>query len=142
MVAEHRGAHIQLFTSANDAPVRWRLLSGNNREIGRGVAEFADGETCRLALKHLQNGISDLEPSIRRVAACHWSWELLAGTEPAVRSAHPFPRQIRCEQGLAQFLLHVAGADVGRGVLVSGARRWEARSITLDTGSLTRGREV
>ena len=133
-------AHIQLFASTYNSPLRWRLLSGNNREIGRGVAEFADAEACRLAVKHLQNGIDLLESSVRRAASSEWTWELTASGEPAVRSGHPFARQIRCEQGLLQFLHQVVDAEVGRNVLVSGARRWEARSVPLDLPPLRSGR--
>jgi hypothetical protein len=133
-------AHIQLFASTYSSPLRWRLLSGNNREIGRGVAEFADEEACRLAVKHLQNGIDGFESSVRRSASSEWTWELTTSGEPAVRSGHPFARQIRCEQGLLQFLRHVVEADVGHTVLVSGARRWEARSVPVDLPVLRSGR--
>jgi hypothetical protein len=133
-------AHIQLFANTYESPLRWRLLSANNREIGRGVAEFADEEACRLAVKHLQNGIEELESSVRRAASSEWTWELTAAGEPAVRSGHSFARQIRCEQGLLQFRHHVVEAKVGRNVLVSGARRWEVRSVPLDVPALRTGR--
>lgn len=133
-------AHIQLFASTPESPRRWRLLSGNNREVGRGVAEFPDAETCRLAVKHLQNGTADLVPSVRRGASSQWLWELLVGGESAVRCGHAFARQIRCEQAVAQFVLHFADAQVGRTVLVSGARRWESRATSLAVGPTSLGR--
>ena len=62
-----RVGHIQLFAAAQVGQVRWRLLSGNNREIGRGAQVFADAETCRIAVKELQSRESARCPMLHRL---------------------------------------------------------------------------
>jgi hypothetical protein len=122
-------AHVQLFANTPSSPVRWRLLSGNNREIGRSVDEFADAETCRLAIKDLQNALDELTSSVRRTVSNEWTWELTRGTAPvAVSGPRGFDRMIRCKQGLSSFLLLVPDADIGTTSMVSHARRWESPS--------------
>lgn len=115
-------SHLQLFVLAPSALVTWRLLSGNNREIGRAVDGFEDAESTRLAIKQAQAQLDELVTKVRRVASNHWGWELLTAHGPLVRSSHRFDRLIRCEQGAAQFRLQFAEAPVGAVVMVSGAR--------------------
>jgi hypothetical protein len=119
-----RGAgHIQLFARTSTSPVQWRLLSGNNREFGRGVEEFPDAETCRIAVKELQQDAANLEPRICRVRSSRWAWELLDEGRVVV-FGRSVDRLIRCEQALAQAPLQLATAVIGTGVMFSGARRW------------------
>ena len=122
------GAHIQLYAYTRGSPLRWRLLSGNNREIGRGVGEFKDVETCRLSVKDLQYALDDLESSVRRTMSNQWIWELSWSAAPVAVSGRPFDRRIRCRQGLRSFLLLMPDADVGATLMVSNARRWRSSS--------------
>lgn len=116
--------HVQLFTRTADAPVRWRLLSGNNRETGRGAETFPDVETCRVGIKDLQTTIDELDASVRRTSANAWVWQLLLEGRTVAVSGRSFDRQIRCEQGLAHFLQHIRDAEIGSTLMVSDARRW------------------
>jgi hypothetical protein len=120
--------HIQLFAMSANAPIRWRLLSGNNRDMGRGLEHFDDPETCRLALKQLQVDAADLRPRVRRLSPSSWQWEIVADEVPIAGSGHPFDRLIRCEQGMTQFLAHFSTAPVGNSLMLSEARRWGAAS--------------
>jgi hypothetical protein len=43
----------QLYALGRDGSVNWRLLGGNNRDLGRGVDPYPDAESCRLGIKNL-----------------------------------------------------------------------------------------
>jgi hypothetical protein len=116
-------AHVQLFTTLTSAHIGWRLLSGNNREIGRGANAFPDVECAVVAIKQSQLLVAAFEPRIRRIATSHWRWELLSADVPHIASGHSFDRQIRCEQGLEQFLSVFITAPISSGLMVSGSRR-------------------
>jgi hypothetical protein len=118
------GAHIQLFSRTDRSPVRWRLLSANNREAGRGVEAYVDVESCRVGIKELQSVIDDLDASVRRLGTNQWAWQLALGGEPVAVSSRGFDRMIRCEQGLAHFLEHARSAEIGTVLMVSSSRRW------------------
>ena len=118
------GGHVQLFSRTSDAPVRWRLLSGNNRETGRGTESYPDVESARLGVKDLQSVIDGLNASVRRTTANEWAWQLLDGERVVAVSGRGFDRLIRCEQGLAHFLQHIREAEIGATVMVSHSRRW------------------
>jgi hypothetical protein len=115
---------VQLFANTPSAPVRWRLLSSNNREIGRGGESFADAETCRIAVKELQTVIDEFESVVRRANRNSWIWQLLRDEQLIAMSAHGYDRQIRCGRGLAQFLAEMRQAGISSGVTISQARRW------------------
>lgn len=116
--------HIQLFSRTFGAPVRWRMLSGNNREIGRGVESYPDLESCRIGVKEMQSQLHELEPGIRRMTSNEWAWLLARDSHVIAMSGHGFNRLIRCEQGLAQFLANVREAEIGLTLMVSESRRW------------------
>ena len=116
--------HVQLFAQTSDGPVRWRLLSGNNRELGRGLGLFADEAECRVAVKELQCEMGSLLSRVRPTAANQWVWELRRGGVPVAVAGHSFDRLVRCERGLAQFVGRMADAPISDTVMVSDARRW------------------
>lgn len=116
--------HVQLFSRTSDAPVRWRLLSGNNRETGRGVETYPDMESARIGIKNLQETVSDLDASVRRTTTNEWAWQLLFEGRPLAVSGRSFDRLIRCEQGLAHFLQHIREAEISSTLMVSHSRRW------------------
>ena len=116
--------HIQLFSLATSAPIRWRLLSGNNRDMGRSLDEYDDVESCRIALKQLQVDAADLVPRVRRLTPSSWQWEITYDELPIASSGHPFDRLIRCEQGMRQFVAHFATAPIGSTLMVTESRRW------------------
>jgi hypothetical protein len=115
---------VQLFAISAGAGVRWRLLAGNNRESGRGTEGFSDPETCRVAVKQLQQDVTLLRPRLRRAEPNRWVWELHLDAVPVAVAAHPFDRLIRCEQAVAQFVVQLQDATISPSLLISGARRW------------------
>ncbi|HJQ43047.1 MAG TPA: hypothetical protein VJ831_08180 [Jatrophihabitantaceae bacterium] len=118
------GCHVQLFASTPAAALRWRLLSGNNREIGRGAEFFPDAESCRIAVKDLQTALDDLVPAVRRESGHAWVWQLSFGDRVVATSAHGYDRLIRCERGMSQFRVEMRTARVGDVVMISQTRRW------------------
>lgn len=117
------GAVFQLYQAHRGMPVYWRLLSGNNREAGRGVAGHPDGESCRISVKELQRDADLLEPRIRRAEGHGWTWSLLLDDVPVAHAGRAFDRAIRCRQAVELVVALVPDALVANGVLVSADRR-------------------
>ena len=116
--------HVQLFARTASAPVRWRLLSGNNREAGRSAETYADVESARVGVKELQATLDELVPTVRRTTSNEWAWQLTYAGDVVAVSGRGFDRLIRCEQGLAQFLLNIRYAEISATLMLSHARRW------------------
>lgn len=130
--------HIQMFGQSQGAPVSWRLLSGNNREIGRGVQTFADPATCSAAVRQLQARVSELQSRVGRIQNV-WTWSIALDGRVLARSQSRFDRQIRCRQSLTQFLSEFADSAIGANVMWTQSRRWVlANTRTIATGPDTR----
>jgi hypothetical protein len=123
-------AHFQLFAAQAQSAVRWRLLSGNNRDLGRSVESYPDAASCLVAIKELVVMLDVLQPQVRRRGPNQWQWALLIDTRAVVSGAHAYDRQVRCDQAVRQFLEHAATGHVGETLTVSGARRWTGVSAS------------
>lgn len=121
------GAHFQLYQNAMSSPVRWRLLGGNNRPIGRSALDYPEVPDCLQALAELRQRLAELAGRVDRQPPNHWVWRIfLDGTDVAV-SSHPYDRQIRSQHGLSQFLHRAGSARIDGGVLVNAStRRWRS----------------
>lgn len=117
-------AHIQLFTDSAGR-INWRLLSGNNRESGRGATGMPDEAACLASITHLRDRLAAATARVRRADAHRWRWELSVGGSTLAASARTFDRAIRCELAVAQFVGHFREAQLRPGVLVLGTRRFE-----------------
>jgi hypothetical protein len=85
--------------------VMWRLLSGNNRELGRGASAFADLESAVSAVVVLRSRLGDVTTRIiREDRPGEWAWILLLGEHPVARSARTYQRLRECEYSLTGFL--------------------------------------
>lgn len=123
------GAHIQLFAGTRSGPVRWRLLSRNNREIARSIAGFDTVTACAGAVGELRDQLSGAHASIRRTESHAWVWELSLAGVPCVAGGRRFDRMIRCQQGLDSFLALMVDAAIGPRLMVSSDRRWGDTSV-------------
>ena len=123
-LARLAGCRVQLFARTPVDDVRWRLLSSNNREIGRGVDTYPDAESCRLAVKELQAELDAADTVVRRADANVWMWQLTMDGRPVAASAHGYDRQIRCRRGSIQFRHELQDALIIAEVMTSHARRW------------------
>jgi hypothetical protein len=123
------GAHFQIYAVSLRSPLRWRLLSGNNRDIGRGVDEFPTLDSCHEAIERLRRDVYALEVALKR-AGHEWTWQLLDTDTPVVIAGHNYDRKIRCAHALQQFVDRAVGAPVSANVMLSAARRWSASSAS------------
>jgi hypothetical protein len=139
MVSAITPAHFQLFATTASSPIKWRLLSGNNRELGRAVDTYTDAESCLVAVKQFVEGIDELAGLVRRRDGGGWGWWLASETGIVVTCGRSYDRQIRCEQALLNFRVLAAGADTSTGLVVTASRRWAhssqgTRPMTLNLG--------
>ena len=117
-------SQFQLFTLARSEPIRWRLLSGNNRESGRSAVTFVDEDEALAGIDLLRARASDLAAAVRRFDAHRWTWVIRLDGAPVAGTSHTFDRSIRCEQAAARFIASLPMAGVRSGLLISAARRW------------------
>jgi uncharacterized protein YegP (UPF0339 family) len=117
-------AHFQLFSADGNSAIRWRLLSGNNRELGRTAGSSPDAETCLLEIKNLLVRIEELTAQVRRREGNVWRWTLMEANVPVALCGRDYDRQVRCEQAVALFRLMAPGARTGETVTLTGSRRW------------------
>jgi|KBSSwiStaDraftv2_1062776.scaffolds.fasta_scaffold07656_8 hypothetical protein len=120
---------IQLFAPDVGKPLQWRLLSGNNRESGRAVAQYQDVESCREGVRRVQAALDRLTGTVRRTPRNQWVWQLLDGDVVVAVAGREYDRAIRCEQALDAFRRGLRDAPITTNILVSNARRWETRAV-------------
>jgi hypothetical protein len=100
--------HFQVYAGMSGQPVRWRLLSGNNRDAGRGVQSFPDIESCVVGIKEVLARLDTLEPVIVPASGGRgWRWRLNLDGQPAVTAPHAYDRRVRCSEACARFI-HLA----------------------------------
>jgi hypothetical protein len=91
--------------------VAWRLAGGNNRELGRSAAVFADIAGCRQAAAALR---WEIDETTRVVAANDptglWGWRLELAGLPVAAAGRLYLRQRECLYNLAQFVAAVPAA--------------------------------
>lgn len=121
-----QGYQFQLFMRTAGGDVNWRLLTGNNRESGRGVGGYADADACRTAISELQTREPELVGRVRRSEANRWTWQLLLDDRLVATAGRPADRLIRAEGGLAAFRASIAAAGIRPIVMMTEARRWRA----------------
>jgi len=127
------GPHFQLYRASADGPVRWRLLGGNNRPLGRSSLDFPDIPACLQELTVLVGVLTDLAGRVDRYPPNLWIWRLALQGMDVVVSAHPYDRQIRARHGMRQFIDRAAVARVDAAVMVTTNRR--GRPLTTLLGS-------
>ncbi len=124
--ADPAGSHFQLYRASATSPVRWRLLGGNHRSIGRSPLDFPDVADCLRSLAELVERLPELQGQTSRVPGNLWVWRLsYQGAEVAV-AAHTYDRQIRSMHAQAQFLQRASVARIDELVMVSATRRWRS----------------
>jgi hypothetical protein len=101
--------------------VSWRLLGGNNRELGRSAQVFGGLEACHLSALAIQRRVGAATPELRSEAATgRWTWQLRLDGEPVAVAGRAYLRLRECQYNLAQFIAFapaagVAHVTVGRG---------------------------
>lgn len=122
--------HFQLYRTSPHGPVRWRLLGGNNRQLGRSALDHEDVPDCLAALGNLVSALSELSGRVDRQPPNLWVWRLAHDGREVAVSAHPYDRQIRSQHGMTQFLARAAVARIDAAVMVTATRRWRSVSVS------------
>lgn len=123
------GFHFQLYAPAVGPAVKWRLLSGNNRDMGRGVLTYRGAAACSAGITEVLRWLDELDPIFVPDGNNSWRWFLRYKGEPIVTSGHAYDRKVRCKEGHEQFLRHAPEAQIKDDVVVSSARRWATASV-------------
>ncbi|MEY9962020.1 hypothetical protein ABIA33_000041 [Streptacidiphilus sp. MAP12-16] len=90
----------------------WRLLSANNRELGRSLTDFLDEDSCREAVAWLRDNVERAASVMCTVQpSAMWGWRLDIDERPVALSARAYRRQRECRYNLAQFRAGVLDAD-------------------------------
>jgi hypothetical protein len=90
---------------ATETRVAWRLVGGNNHELGRSHEGFDGLESCVAAVRRVQARIDDLTSVIiSSDDATQRGWQLWLDDEIVAVSARWYRRERECEYNLAQFL--------------------------------------
>jgi hypothetical protein len=129
------GAHFQMFLHGRPPMVRWRLLSGNNRDMCHSVEQFDDPEECSREIRRFVAQIGQLDVSLRRGDQGDWTWMLLMKSRPVAESGHSYDRKIRCSKALANVLRDAPQAVIRPQLLVSDHRRWPGSSRAISTST-------
>jgi hypothetical protein len=92
--------------------VTWRLLSTNNRDLGRAARLFPDVESCLAAVRHLQNHLPSAVAVTARSDRTSWAWRVLVGGIDVAVSSRGYQRRAHCEYACTVFLGLVPDATV------------------------------
>ena len=93
--------------------VLWRLLSANNRELGRSQILHIDHSLCLQDLLRLKSALDRVEPMIIHAnGRAEWTWTLLLDGAPVARSSRAYGRLRECHYSLEQFLAALPEAPV------------------------------
>jgi hypothetical protein len=100
----------------------WRLLGGNNHELGRGALLHPDDEACVAALRRLRtlDVAAAATVAIRRDA---WWWQVDVDGERLAVSSRGYQRQRECRYNLDHFLAELPTAAVPEPGAVPPGRR-------------------
>jgi hypothetical protein len=93
------------------ALVRWRLLSGNNRQLGRSAELFDGVAEARLAVVTIRAAGNALERYVvRRMAPVRWGWSLMLDGVVVAVSGRAYEGERTVVHALEHFLSAAAGA--------------------------------
>ncbi len=124
-------AHFQLFAWDGKTDIRWRVLSANNRELGRSYSAVRTAEECLAEIAVMVAALAELVTITRRREENLWQWTLLSGNRPVAMGGHAYDRQIRSQEAASRFRSQAASARVSDAIAHSGARRWVRPSLRL-----------
>jgi hypothetical protein len=95
------------------ALVRWRLLSGNNRQLGRSAELFDGVAEARQAATRIRDGTGSLEQYVvRLVAPVRWAWSLVLDGILVAVSGRAYEGERTAVHALELFLSAAAAAPL------------------------------
>ena len=93
--------------------VAWRLLGGNNHELGRSIPAYASLSAAIEAVQNLQlrldEATSSLAPS---TVTSRWGWRMLLGETAVAASGRWYQREREARYNLEQFTLAAPTAHI------------------------------
>ena len=115
--------HFQMCLAADGESASWRLLSGNNRNLGRSGGVYESVAECQGAIIAMVDGIDVLQGVVRPAGEHRWVWMLRDGAEIVAISGHRYDRQVRCEAARQQFIRYARAALIDPDVMRIRPRR-------------------
>ena len=88
-------------------PPLWRLVGGNNRELGRAQVPAEPDDVCCAAVRRLLQGLDRATPKIKSAGphgASSWTWSLELDQVTLAVSGRSYLRQRECQYSLAHFI--------------------------------------
>ncbi len=104
--------------TAAGAGVTWRLLSGNNRDLGRAAAVYPDVLSCLGAVQQMRQLLAVAVAVVSRGAGSAWTWRMQADCHELAVSSRSYQRRVQTEYAFAVFVSLVPDAEVSPAVLV------------------------
>lgn len=88
----------------------WRLLGGNNRELGRS-AHVYPLELVAQEITRLQAGVAHIGLTVSPTPRGTWYWTATLGSQKVAMSSRSYGRQRECRYNAEQFLRALPVAD-------------------------------
>lgn len=93
----------QVFTRRTGA-VEWRLIGGNNWELGRSAGTVPDMASALADVGRLQSGLDEVTDEVFPAGpGGGWRWQLVLGDDVLAVSSRSFLRRAACQATLRQF---------------------------------------
>jgi len=92
--------------------VAWRLLSNNNRDVGRSPDVFATKPECMAAIALLRVHAAEATRIVYRADRGMWSWRLRYDVTDLAMSARLYQRHLQAVAACALFVGLVADAEL------------------------------
>ena len=94
----------------------WRVLSANNRELGRSFTAFSSLRDAEEDFELFRASVANAAPCIEHaVGGVEWKWTLRIEDIPRARSSRGYERLRECHYSLSQFLDAAPSAPVIQG---------------------------
>jgi hypothetical protein len=90
----------------------WRLLSNNNRDLGRAATIFSDVDLCAAAVERLRRFGDQAVATSMRDGRADWTWRVQVDQIAVAVSSRRYHRRVQAEYASAVFLGLVPGAEV------------------------------
>ncbi len=99
LVRHHTAANLESTDGAT-----WRLLSNNNRDLGRAASIFEDVDSCLVAVGHLRRNVGSSTPVSLRAGRADWTWRVQVDQLPVAVSSRRYQRRVQAEYACGVFL--------------------------------------
>jgi len=90
----------------------WRLLSNNNRDLGRAATIFSDVDSCAAAVERVRRLGEQAVAVSMRDGRADWTWRVHVDQVAVAVSSRHYHRRVQAEYASTVFLGLVPGAEV------------------------------